>query len=104
MRGGKPGNGNPIGRTADVIQSQLMAELHGAGIAAVFAANTEFDAGPGLAAPANGLFHQRADAFPIQDGKRIGVHEIHGPIMVDEFGGVVAGKSEGGLRQIVRAE
>ena len=48
-----------------------MAELHGVGVAAVFAADAELDARAGLVALLDGDLHELADAGLVNRGERI---------------------------------
>src|SRR5271170_4655546 len=81
-----------------------MAEFHGIGIAAVFAADAELDAGARLAAFRNGDFHELADAGLVNRGERIFLHDLRFLIRAEETAGIVAAHAERSLRQIIRAE
>src|SRR5512134_3585619 len=98
------GNGHSIGRATDVVQSELMTELDGAWITPMFPANAEFDAGTGLTSALDRGLHQCPHPLTIENGKGIRIHNAGRSIEIDEFRRIIPGKSEGRLRQIVRAE
>jgi hypothetical protein len=81
-----------------------MAELHGIGVAAVFAADAELDAGARLAALGDGDLHELADAGLVNGGERIFLHDLRLLIGAEEAAGIVAAHAEAGLREVVRAE
>ena len=81
-----------------------MAEFHGFGIAAVFAANTKLDVRTRLATERNAELHHRADAFLVDRRKRIALHDFQARVITEERAGVVAAHAERGLRQVVRSE
>ena len=53
-----------------------MAELNGARIAAMLAADAQLDVGAGLAAKIGSHLHQLANAVLIEPGKRIGLIDL----------------------------
>src|ERR1700687_1406815 len=75
LRRGQPRDRHAVGRARDVIQSDLVAERNGGGIAAMLAANTYLEAGAGLAAARNADLHQFADAVAIDRDERIGLKD-----------------------------
>ena len=60
-----------VGRAANVIHSDLVAEDHRFGIAAVFAADADLQVGPGLASALRPDFEEMADAFLIERLERV---------------------------------
>ena len=112
-----------------------MAKLDRAWVAAVLAANAEFDIRACQPAFVDGQPHHGSDTFTIQHGKRIGVENVIRfgrdmtpttladhlfPIHLGteayratilalhieghKLRGIIAGKSKGSLRQVIRAE
>jgi hypothetical protein len=81
-----------------------VAEGDRGGIAAVLAANAEFELRPHLAAALGGDAHQFADALAVDRHERIGRQDALRRIDAQKARGVVAADAEGGLRQVVGAE
>ena len=70
----------------------------------MFAANSQLNVFSRLASTCDGLLHQRSNAFAVEHGKRIRIHDFRRLVEVNEFGGIIARETERGLRQIVRPE
>lgn len=70
----------------------------------MFTANAELDPWAALPPTGDGLLHQGPHPFSIEYCERIRVQNITGLIEIDEFRGIVAGKSERRLGQVVRPE
>ena len=68
LRGGQTGDGHAERRAGHVVHADAVAELDGARLAAVLAADADFQVRVGLAAAFDGSFHQLADAFVVEDG------------------------------------
>src|SRR6185369_11726448 len=66
LRGGEAGDRHAVGRAADVVQADALAELDRRRVAAVFAADAQLYIGPGRPAPFGGDADQVADAFLVQ--------------------------------------
>src|SRR5260221_1130058 len=81
-----------------------MAELHGIGVAAVFAADAELDAGAGLVALRRRDLDELADAGLVNRGERILLHDLVLRVGTEERTRVVTRHAEAGLREVVRAE
>src|SRR5260370_7961356 len=101
---GQARNRDAEGRSTDVVHPYLMAELHAVGIAAVFAADADLELLTGLAALFDAPAHQHSDALGVERLERIrseyaGFLLIH--IVRQEAAGVIAGKSHGGLGQVI---
>ena len=64
---GQAGDGNTVGRAADVVQTNIVAELNTAGVAAVLAADAQTQVRVGGAAISSSHLDQLADADLIQD-------------------------------------
>ena len=62
-----------------------MAELNGARIAAMLAADAQLDVGAGLAAKIDSHLHQLANAVLIEPGKRIGLIDLRIIISIKEL-------------------
>jgi len=58
---GHAGNGDPHGGTGHIVQSDAVTELHRLGLAAVFAADADFQIRPGFAPFGHGELHEPAD-------------------------------------------
>ena len=58
LGGGEAGDGHTEGRAGHIVQTHLVAELHGGGIAAVLAADAQMQLGAGGAAHLAGHIHQ----------------------------------------------
>src|SRR5207245_5477248 len=100
-------DGNPEGRSADIVHAQPVTELDAVRITAVLAADADFQLEPGLAPLFDAPAHQHADAFDIQGLKWIrtensGLLFVH--VVGKESASVVAGETHGGLREVVGTE
>ena len=104
LGGSQTGDGHAVGGAGHIVQANLVAELHGGGIAAVLAADTQVDVGAGLLAQLGGHGHQLAYAVLIQVGEGIGLIDLLVVVVAQELAGVVAGEAEGHLGQVVGAE
>ena len=71
LSGGEAGDGNTVGRAADVVQANVVAELNTAGIAAVLTADAQTQVGVGLAAVMGSHLNQLANADLVQMLERI---------------------------------
>jgi len=81
-----------------------MAEGDGAGLAAVLAADAEFDVGAGLSAKVDGDLHQLSDAVAVDRLERVAGEDLAVLVDGEEPVGVVAAEAERGLGQVVGAE
>jgi len=100
----EPRDGDAIGRTAHIVQSEFMAELDRAGIAAVFTADAELNPWAGLPAAGDGLSHQGPHPFSVEHREGICFHNIGRSIKIDELRRIVARETERGLSEVVRPE
>ena len=91
-------------RAGDVGETDVVAELDGRRIAAVFAADTAAHLGTGLTAELDSHLHQLADADRIETGERIGLVDLVRVVCGQELACVVAREAERHLRQVVRTE
>ena len=71
LGGGQAGDWNTEGGAGHVVQSDIVAEHDGGGIAAVLTANAQVYAGIGGAAPPAGVGNQAAHAVLVQTGEGI---------------------------------
>src|SRR5258706_4638020 len=78
LRGGEPRDRHAVGRTGDVIQSDLVAERDGSGIAAMLAAHADLEAGTGLAPARHRALHQLADPVAIDRPEQVQLHDSLG--------------------------
>ena len=69
-------NGHTEGRAADVVQTNIVAELHARGIAAVLTADAQAQVGTGLTAIVCSHLHQLAHADLIQVLERIALVDL----------------------------
>ena len=81
-----------------------MAKLNRAGVAAVFAADTELDVGTGFSSALHLHFYELAYARPVESGKRVAFKNLLFVIVGQELAGVVARETESHLRKVVCAE
>src|SRR5467141_2380523 len=100
-------NGHAERRSTDVVHADLMAKLHAVRIAAMFAADADLEFGARLAPLFDAPAHQHADTLGIERLEWIRA-EYSGFLLVHVIGqeaaGVVAGKTHGGLREVVGSE
>src|SRR5216684_831625 len=90
LRRSEPRDRHAIGRTGDVIQSDLVAERDGSGIAAMLAADPDLEAGTGLAPARDADLHQLADAVAIDRDERVDLQDSLGDVGAEEARRVVA--------------
>jgi hypothetical protein len=92
------------GRAGDVVEVDFVAELDGLWIAAMLAANADFEVGPRIAPFGYGHLHQLPHASLIEGGEGILLEDAKLEIGRQEVVDVVARDAVGGLRQVVGAE
>ena len=97
-------DGHAVRRAGDVVQPDLVAELDGRRVAAVFAADAAVQRGTRLAAEIDCHLHQFADADLVELGKRIGLVDLVLVVRGQELACVVTREAKGHLREVVRAE
>src|SRR5688572_13427482 len=71
LGGGEAGDGDAVGGATDVGEADAVAELDAVRIAAVFAADAEFDVRAGGAAFGDGGLHELADAGLVERRERV---------------------------------
>ena len=98
------GDRHTEGRAADVVQTNVVAELHARGIAAVLAADAQTQIGAGLTAIVGSHLDQLADADLIQMLERIALVDLVLVVCAQELGSVITAEAEGHLGQVVGAE
>jgi len=76
LSGGQTCDGHTEGRAADVVQADVVAELHARGVAAVLAADAQAQIGAGLTAVMCSHLDQLADADLIQMLERIALVDL----------------------------
>ena len=81
-----------------------MTEFDAVRFAAMFAANSQFNVGAGVAAEVAGDFHQAPHTFLIDGCKRICIDDIELGISGKKTAGIVSAHSHCGLCEIVRAK
>ena len=73
---GQTGNGHAVRRARDIAEAELVAELHGVRITAMFATDAELDVRAGAAALGNCDFHELSNAGCIERGKGILLEDV----------------------------
>src|SRR6185437_5785934 len=92
-------------RARHVVEPDLVAEVHGVGVAAVFAADADLQVGPGLAALFDRDPHQPADAVTVERLERRHTEDAEVHVAAEERAlDVVAGKAPAHLGEVVGAE
>ena len=104
LSGSQTSDGHTEGAAGHVVQTDLVAELHGSGIAAVLTADTEVNIGVGLAAQLSSHSHQLANAGLIQTSEGIVLVDLTIIVSIQELACVIAGEAEGHLSQVVGTE
>ena len=104
LRGRKSCDRDAERRAGDIIQPDIVAELDGRRIAAVFAADAAVQLGTSLTTKLDRHLHQLADADGIETGKRIGLVDLVRIVCGQELAGIVTREPERHLRQVVGAE
>src|SRR5262249_40039182 len=104
LRRRQPGDWHSERRAAHVIQPDLVAEFDAVGVAAVFAADADFEVGVRRAASFDTQFHQAADAVEVDGLKRVARHKVVFQVDADEAAVVVAAHAKSSLRKVVRAK
>ena len=100
VSGRQTGDRHTERRAGNVVQANLVAEHDGRRIAAVLAADAEFDVRAGLLAELNGHLNELADAVLVKTSERIRFVDLLVVVRAEELAGVVAGEAEGHLGQI----
>ena len=88
-------------RAGDIVQTYLVAELDGSGIAAVLTADTKVDVRANLAALLCCHSDQLADTVLVKVCEGIGLIDLACIVILQELAGIVTGEAEGHLGQIV---
>ena len=104
LRSGQTCDRHTEGRAADVVQTDVVAELNARGIAAVLTADAQAQIGAGLTAIVCGHLHQLAHADLIQVLERIALVDLVLIVCAQELGSVITAEAEGHLGQVVGAE
>ena len=93
--GGEAGDGNAEGAAGDIVQTDLVAELHRGGVAAMLTADAQMQVGAGGTAELCGHLNELAHAGLIQTGKGIGLINLLVVVRAEELAGVVTAEAEG---------
>src|SRR6202451_3400064 len=91
-------------RAGYVLHPHLVAELDRRGVAAVFAADSDFKTGPGLASAFDSDANQFTHAIAIDDREGILLDDAFGEIGWQDFVDVIARETKCGLSEIIGAE
>src|SRR5260221_10972300 len=100
MRRRQPRDRHAERRAAHVVQSNAVAELNGARVAAVFAADAALEILAGLAAELHGHRNQLADAARVERLERVALQDFLLDVLRQEAARVVAAVAKGHLRQV----
>jgi len=98
------GDRHPIRRTGDIVETDLVAEDDAGRLAAMLAADTEFDLRSGLASFVAAHLDQLADAGLVDGDERVIGEDVLVDIKWQELARIVARQAVGGLGQVVGAE
>src|ERR1700730_14469662 len=107
LRRCQPRDRHPERRSADIIHSQAMAELHAFRVPAMLSANPHLQLWPRLSSSLRSPAHQHPHSFSVERLKWVcAKHSSFFLIYVvgQESPGVIAREAHGGLRQVVSAE
>src|SRR5439155_1394434 len=105
LRSRQPGERHTIGRAADVVEPQAVAERDRVRLAAVLAADAELDAFLAASDPLDGAPLQVADPAPVERLERVPLEHAVLEVAGQELAlSVVAREAERRLREVVRAE
>src|SRR5690349_22467108 len=104
LGGGQAGDRHAVGRAADVIQADALAELDRGRVAAMLAADAELDIRPLGPAALGGQPYKITNAVLVETDEGVLLEDALLDIGVEEPAAVVAADAEGGLGQVVGAE
>ena len=104
MGGGEAGDEDAVGGAGDVVEAGLVAEFDGGGVAAVFAADADFEVCLDGAPFFDGDLDEGADAFAVEFDEGVLGEDVVLEVGGEEAAGVVTGEAEGGLGEVVGAE
>src|SRR4051794_35150353 len=97
-------DGNPEGRTGDVIKADLVTEDDRGRISSMLATDAQFNIRPGCAAFLTGDFDQLANTVLIERDKWIIGKKAAFNVKWQELAGVVTREAKSGLGQIIGTE
>src|SRR5690349_20835114 len=95
LRRRQPRNRNAVRGTRNVVHAHAIAELDRSGIAAMLAANPDFQVGSRLASQLDAHLDQLAHAFLIDGGKWIRLENLERFVLTRELRVIVARKPHG---------
>lgn len=104
MRGSKTGERHAEWRAAHVVESNLVVEVDGSGIAAGFAADTDGDVLLGRTAAFDRDLDEFANAIDIDGLERIEFIDLLLVVIREELSRIVTAEAHGELREIVGSE
>ncbi len=102
--GSKAGDRNAERAAGHVVQTDFVAELDGAGVAAVLAADAEVQLRTGCTAKLCSHVNELADTGLVETCKRIALVDLLVIVCTEELAGVVTAEAEGHLGQVIGAE
>src|SRR5262249_20344082 len=95
---------HPIRGTAHIVESDLITELDRGRIAAVLAADSDFEVRPRGPALFEAHLDEDAHTIAIQLLERIGFQDPFRHVIHNDLAGIIAGETERRLSQVVRAK
>src|SRR5438477_13076943 len=104
LRRRQPRDRHPEWTAAHVVEADLVAELDGIGLAAVLAADADFEIRLGLAAALDPELHEAADAVEIDDLEWVFGDQVVLHVGANKAAVVVSAHTQARLRQVVGAE
>ena len=101
LRRSDAGDGHAEGGAGDVVHAEFGAELHGGGLAAVFATDADFEFGACGTTFLDAHLYELANAFLIEDFEGVSFDDAVLFVEFEEFGSVVTREAEGHLCEVV---
>ena len=102
--GGEAGDGHAVGRAGNVVQFELVAELHALRLTTVLTANADVEVGVGGAALAGSHLNELTNTFLVEYLERILLEDAQVLVDGEELASVITRVTEGHLGQVVGTE
>src|SRR5262249_42960556 len=100
LRRRQPRDRHPIRPATDIVEASAMEELDRVGVAAMLAADTDLQIGPGATPPLSAHLHQLAHALLVDRDKRIFGKDAPGHIAGQKLACIVPRKTQRRLGQV----
>src|SRR5581483_3999042 len=104
LRRRETGDRHAVRRHADVVEADLVEEMHRRGVAPVLAADPELQVRPSAAAALHADGDELADPVDVDRREWVALENLLLLIDPQELADIVAREAEGELREVVRAE